>query len=33
MSDGRKERRKVPEWFSAQDLIAEPWERKALERA
>jgi hypothetical protein len=25
----RRERRKVPEWFSAQDLIAEPSERKA----
>ena len=27
----RRERRKVPGWFSAQDLIAEPWERDALE--
>ena len=27
----RRERRKVPGWFSAQDLIAGPWERDALE--
>jgi hypothetical protein len=27
-----RERRKVPEWFSVQDLIDEPWEREALER-
>ena len=26
----RRERRKVPEWFSVQDLIPEPWEREAL---
>jgi hypothetical protein len=25
----RRERRKVPEWFSAQDLVPEPWEREA----
>jgi hypothetical protein len=29
----RRERRKVPEWFSVQDLIAEPWEREAVEAA
>jgi len=28
----RRAQRKVPEWFSVQDLIAEPWEREALER-
>ena len=28
----RRARRKVPEWFSAQDLLPEPWEREALER-
>ena len=28
----RRERRKVREWFSVQDLIAEPWELEALER-
>jgi hypothetical protein len=26
----RRERRKVPEWFSAQDLLPEPWERETL---
>ena len=26
----RRERRKVPEWFSAQDLLLEPWERESL---
>jgi hypothetical protein len=29
----RRERRKVPEWFSAQDLLAEPWEREVVEAA
>jgi hypothetical protein len=24
------ERREVPEWFSAQDLVWEPWEHEAL---
>jgi hypothetical protein len=28
----RRERRTVPEWFSAQNLIAQPWERAAVER-
>jgi hypothetical protein len=28
----RREQRLVSEWFSAQDLIAEPWERDALRR-
>jgi Uma2 family endonuclease len=28
----RRARRRVPEWFSVQDLIAEPWERYPLER-
>jgi hypothetical protein len=27
----RRERRKVPEWFSVQDLVPEPWEREALQ--
>jgi len=26
----RRERRRVPEWFSAQDLVIEPWERELL---
>ena len=26
----RRERRQVPEWFSVQDLVPEPWEREAL---
>jgi hypothetical protein len=26
----RREWRKVPEWFSVQDPITEPWERKAI---
>jgi len=25
----RRERREVPEWFSAQDVVWEPWEREA----
>jgi hypothetical protein len=25
----RRERRKVPDWFSVQDLISELWEREA----
>jgi hypothetical protein len=29
----RRERRQVPEWFSVQDLVPEPWEREALEAA
>ena len=29
----RRERRRVPEWFSAQDVVWEPWEREALEAA
>ena len=29
----RRELRKVPEWFSAQDLLPEPWEREALQAA
>ena len=24
----RRERRKIPEWFSAEDLVPEPWERQ-----
>jgi hypothetical protein len=27
----RRERRKVPEWFSAHDLLPEPWEREAAQ--
>ena len=27
---GRRERKRVPEWFSVQDLVPEPWEREAL---
>jgi hypothetical protein len=27
----RRQRRKVPEWFSVQDLLPEPWEREAVE--
>jgi hypothetical protein len=26
-----RERLKVPEWFSAQDLVSEPWEREAAQ--
>ena len=26
----RRERKQVPEWFSVEDLIAQPWEREAL---
>lgn len=26
----RRERRKVPEWFSVQDLVPEAWEREPL---
>lgn len=26
----RRERRQLPEWFSAQDLVTEPWEREVL---
>ncbi len=29
----RRERRRVPEWFSVQDLITEPWEREAVRLA
>jgi hypothetical protein len=29
----RQQRRKVPEWFSVQDLLREPWEREAVEAA
>ncbi len=29
----RRERRQVPEWFSVQDLVTEPWEREALRAA
>ena len=25
----RERRRKVPDWFSAQDVVWEPWEREA----
>ena len=28
----RRERRKVPEWFSVEDLLVEPWERGAVIR-
>jgi hypothetical protein len=27
----QRARREVPEWFSAQDLVAEPWEREAAQ--
>jgi hypothetical protein len=27
----RRERQRVPEWFSVQDLIEEPWERRVVE--
>ena len=27
----RRERRRIPEWFSAEDLITEPWELARLE--
>jgi hypothetical protein len=27
----RRERRKVPDWFSAQDVVWEPWEREAMQ--
>jgi hypothetical protein len=30
---GRRARREVPEWFSVQDLVAEPWEREAAHAA
>ena len=26
----RRDRRKVPEWFSVQDLLLESWEREAV---
>ncbi len=26
----RRELRRVPDWFSAQDLVVEPWERELL---
>ena len=29
----RRERERVPEWFSAEDLLVQPWERQALEVA
>jgi len=29
----RRELRRVPEWFSVQDLIAEPWERELAQAA
>jgi hypothetical protein len=29
----RREQRQVPEWFSVQDLVREPWELAALEAA
>jgi hypothetical protein len=29
----RRERRKVPEWFSVQDLLPEPWERELVNAA
>ncbi len=29
----RRERRKLPEWFSVQDLLPEPWEREPLQAA
>jgi hypothetical protein len=27
----RRERRRIPEWFSADDLVGEPWELARLE--
>ena len=29
----RRERRKVPDWFSVQDLVPEPWERELADVA
>jgi len=29
----RERRRRVPDWFSAQDVVWEPWEREALQAA
>jgi hypothetical protein len=29
----RRERRKVPDWFSVQDLVPEPWERELVNAA
>jgi len=29
----RRERRRIPEWFSARDLVIEPWERELLPAA
>jgi hypothetical protein len=29
----RERRKKVPDWFSAQDVVWEPWERQAVEAA
>jgi hypothetical protein len=26
----RRERRRIPEWFSVQDMVTEPWERGEL---
>ena len=26
----RRERRRVPDWFSVKDLLPEPWEREAV---
>jgi hypothetical protein len=26
----RRERKRVPEWFSVQDLLPDPWEREAV---
>jgi endo-1,4-beta-D-glucanase Y len=26
----RRERKRVPDWFSVQDLLPEPWEREAV---
>ena len=29
----RRERRRIPEWFSVQDLLLDPWEREAVKVA
>ena len=31
--DERRHRRDVPDWFSAQDLVWEPWDREVLRAA
>ena len=31
--DERRRRRQVPDWFSAQDVVWEPWELEAIQAA